>query len=180
MRETRCAGRPDLGYGLTSSLVRFSMPCQPRYISRVELDRPPRMADFVKWVTAAKPGLGWDDDTFLSAYRDNRRSVSESAFEADSVAVAIRDFVATAHPDGWEGTATQLLAEINQRASEGIRKTRSWPLTAQALGNRVERIAPLLRSQGFVVDRRTLHVPADRNRAPYPFLTLVSDATART
>jgi putative DNA primase/helicase len=108
-----------------------------RHISQVKLDRPPRMADFVKWVTAAKPGLGWDDDTFLSAYRDNRRCVSESAFEVDSVAVAIRDFVATAHPDGREGTATQLLAEINQRTAEGIRKTRSWPLTAQALGNRV-------------------------------------------
>jgi hypothetical protein len=42
----------------------------------------------------------------------------------------------------------------NQRTAEGIRKTRFWPLTAQALGNRVGRIAPLLRSQRFVVDRR--------------------------
>jgi putative DNA primase/helicase len=67
--------------------------------------------------------------------------------------VAIRDFVVTAHPDGWEGTATQLLAEINQLTAESIQKTRSWPLT---LGNRVERIAPLLRSRGFVVDRRHL------------------------
>jgi hypothetical protein len=64
--------------------------------------------------------IGWDDDTFLSAYRDNRRCVSESAFEADSVAVAIRNFVATAHPDGWEGTVTQLLVELNQRTAEGI------------------------------------------------------------
>jgi putative DNA primase/helicase len=56
-------------------------------ISQVKLDRPPCMADFVKWVTAAKPGLGWDEDTFLSVYRDNRRCVSESAFEADSVAL---------------------------------------------------------------------------------------------
>ena len=142
----------------------------------MKLDRPPRMADFVKWVTAAKPGLGWNNDAFLSAYRDNRRCVSESAFEADSVAVAIRDFVATAHPGGWEGTATQLLAEINQRTAEGIRKTRSWPLTAQALGNRVERIAPLLRSQGFVVERRhstfrrITIVPTHRS------LTLVSPA----
>ena len=147
-----------------------------RHISEVKLDRPPRMADFVKWVTAAKPGLGWNNDAFLSAYRDNRRCVSESAFEADSVAVAIRDFVATAHPGGWEGTATQLLAEINQRTAEGIRKTRSWPLTAQALGNRVERIAPLLRSQGFVVERRhstfrrIAIVPTHRS------LTLVSPA----
>jgi putative DNA primase/helicase len=67
--------------------------------------------------------------------------------------VAVRDFVTALHPDGWEGTPTQLLAELNQHAVEGIRKARSWPLTAQTLGNRVERIAPLLRSKGFVVDR---------------------------
>ena len=52
--------------------------------------------------------------------------------------------------------------------------------SAQALGNRVERIAPLLRSQGFVVDRRhstfrrIAIVPSLRS------LTLVSDATARS
>ena len=34
--------------------------------------------------------------------------------------MAIRDFVVTAHPDGWEGTATQLLAEINQLTAESI------------------------------------------------------------
>jgi hypothetical protein len=125
-----------------------------RHIANVRLDRPPRMADFVKWITSAVPGLGWDDGAFLAAYRENRRNVSESAFDADSVAVAIRDFVATLAPYGWEGTATQLLAEINQQTAESIRKARSWPLTAQALGNRIERIAPLLRTQGFVVERR--------------------------
>jgi putative DNA primase/helicase len=150
-----------------------------RHISQVKVDLPPRMADFVKWVTAANPGLGWDGDTFLSAYRENRRGVSESAFEADNVAVAIWEFVVTAHPDGWEGTATQLLAEINQRTAEGIRKTRSWPLTAQALGNRVERIAPLLRSQGFVVDRRHSTFRRIAIVPPPRSLTLWSGGTAR-
>jgi len=126
------------------------------------------MADFVKWITAAEPGLGWDDGAFLAAYRDNRRRVAESAFEADSIAVAIRNFVTTVHPDGWEGTPTQLLAELNQRTTEDIRKARSWPITAQALGNRVERIAPLLRSKGFAVDRnrsavRTIIIVPPRN-----------------
>jgi hypothetical protein len=80
--------------------------------------------------------------------------VAETAFEADSVAVAIKNFVTTEKPDGWEGTSTELLAEINNRTAEGIRKTRSWPMTPQALGNRVHRIAPLLRSKGFAVEHR--------------------------
>ena len=60
-----------------------------RNVASVRLDRSPRMADFVKWVTAAESGLGWEPGAFLAAYRENRRDVSEAAFEADVVAVAI-------------------------------------------------------------------------------------------
>jgi putative DNA primase/helicase len=124
-----------------------------RNIAKVELHRAPRMADFVKWITAAESGLGWEPGEFIEAYDRNRRDVSETTFEADSVAVAIRNFVAKDHPLGWEGTPTELLGELNIRVAEGVRKARSWPMTAQALGNRIDRIAPLLRTKGFVVER---------------------------
>jgi putative DNA primase/helicase len=122
-----------------------------RNIGSVRLDRSPRMADFVKWTAAAAPGLGWDNpEEFLSVYADNRRDVTDSTFEADPVAVAIRDFILTAHPqDGWSGGATELLAQLNERVSEGVRRSKLWPMSAQAMGNRVERIAPLLRGKGF-------------------------------
>jgi hypothetical protein len=126
-----------------------------RNVANVKLDRSPRMADFVKWVSAAESGLGWDEGAFYEAYTHNRKDVSDSAFEADSVAMAIRDFVMKEHPiEGWEGTASELLQQLNTRASEGVRKARSWPLTAQGLGNRVDRIAPLLRGKGFFIERR--------------------------
>ncbi|WP_249780897.1 ATP-binding protein [Bradyrhizobium sp. dw_78] len=124
-----------------------------RNVDKVKLERSPRMADFVKWTTAAESGLGWEAGEFIAAYNENRRGVSETVFEADSVAVAIRNFVIEDHPLGWEGTPTELLAEINNRVAEGIRKARTWPMTAQALGNRIDRIAPLLRNKGFVVER---------------------------
>ncbi len=38
--------------------------------------------------------------------------------------------------------------------SEGVRKSKLWPLSAQGLGNRIDRIAPLLRNKGFVVERK--------------------------
>jgi putative DNA primase/helicase len=125
-----------------------------RNIATVRVERSPRMADFVKWITAAEPGLGWEAGQFLNAYRDNHRDVTESSFEADPVAVAIRDYTIAEHPEGWTGTATELLAALNGRVTEGVRKSRIWPLTAQALGNRVDRVAPLLRSKGFAVERR--------------------------
>jgi putative DNA primase/helicase len=60
------------------------------------------------------------------------------------------------HSDGLTATATELLTLLNASdlISEGVRKQRSWPQTPQGLGNRVERIMPLLRAQGFAIERR--------------------------
>jgi putative DNA primase/helicase len=124
-----------------------------RNLPTVKLDHAPRMADFAKLITAAEPGLGWEPGAFVGIYRQNRHDVTESAFEADPAAVAIRDF-SLEHSDGWTGTATELLNLLNGRVSEGVRRSRLWPDTAQRLGNRIDRVAPLLRSKGFVVERR--------------------------
>ena len=125
-----------------------------RDIKQTKLSRAVRMADFEKWVTAAEPALGWAPGAFGAAYRDNRSEAAVTAFDADPVAGAIQDFVLRDHPTGWSGTPTDLLCALNGRAPDTMRKQRVWPQTAQSLGNRVERIAPLLRSKGFAVDRR--------------------------
>ena len=125
-----------------------------RNLDKMKLERMPRMADLAKWITAAEPALGWESGQFLAAYRENRRDVIETSFEADAVAVAIRDYIIADHPDGWTGTATELLAALNTRVSEGVRKSKLWPLSAQGLGNRIDRVAPLLRNKGFAVERR--------------------------
>jgi len=127
-----------------------------RNLPSVKLVSAPRLADFTKFMKAAEPGLGWEPGTFERAYRENRRDVTESSFEADLVAVAIRDFMQMRGPDGFEGTATQLLSALNGVGvvSEGIKNSRSWPTTPQGLGQRFERAAPLLRGKGFVVGRK--------------------------
>ncbi|HZT26455.1 MAG TPA: hypothetical protein VFA57_12185 [Pseudolabrys sp.] len=125
-----------------------------RHLADVRLDKLPRLADFAKWIVAAEPGLGWPPGAFLTAFADNRREVAEASFEADVVAVAIRDFVtAAAFPDGWHGNATKLLADLNGRVSEAVRKSRRWPMTATAMGSAVTRASPVLRSKGFVIER---------------------------
>jgi putative DNA primase/helicase len=124
-----------------------------RNVATVKLDRLPRMADFMKWVTAASSGLGWTDGEFVKAYYRNRAEVAEGAFEADAVAVAIRDFMSN-NPEGWVGTPTELLGLLSARASDSVRKSRAWPATAQGLGNRIVRAAPLLRAKGFIVERK--------------------------
>lgn len=125
-----------------------------RHQATTQLERSPRMADFALWVTAAEQGLGWEPRTFLAAYMGNRGTVAENAFEADPVAVAIDKLAREAGPDGWHGTPTELLTELTLHVSESVRRSRAWPLTAQALGNRLDRIAPLLRGRSIHLERR--------------------------
>ncbi len=126
-----------------------------RHLPNVVLDRPGRMADFEKWLTAAEPGLGWEKGAFRTVYHENRHDVSESSFEADPVAVAIHDFVLKQYPgDGWNGTATELLAALNERISETMRRSKIWPQSREAMGNGFDRVKPLLRAKRFSVDRK--------------------------
>jgi Bifunctional DNA primase/polymerase, N-terminal len=151
-----------------------AVSCALANIASVKLDRAPRMADFAKWIVAAEPGLGWEPGAFLAAYTKNRRDVSEAAFEADAVAVAIDKLIRTERPEGFQGTPTELLNAINNVVSETTRKARFWPQDAARLGNRVSRAARLLRAKGYIIDRRhsgdrtiTILLPrADMQRMP--------------
>jgi putative DNA primase/helicase len=127
-----------------------------RNIAGVRLERSPRMADFVKWTTAAEPGLGWEPGAFLAAYNANRHDVSEATFEADSIAVAIWSLltIGEKYKAGFEGTAAELLEAINSQATEAAKKGKYWPVNAAQLGNRVVRAAPLLRTKGCIIERR--------------------------
>jgi putative DNA primase/helicase len=123
-------------------------------IDTIQVERPGSMADFEKWSMAAAPAFGWKADEFQSAYRRNQAVVVDDTFEADAVAVAIKDFIIPKHPDGWEGTPAALQVELDEVTPERIRKSRSWPKTPAQLGNRVKRAKPLLEHKGFTVDRR--------------------------
>jgi hypothetical protein len=127
-----------------------------RRVDTVRLERAPRLADFAKWVTAAEPGLGWEEGTFLAAYGDNRRNVVDAAFEANPVAVAIHDLIMNEPDcrDGWTGTATELLGMLRSRVAETVQRSRFWPQTAQGIGNALERVAPLLRSKGVGIEKK--------------------------
>lgn len=120
----------------------------------VRLAKTPRMADFARFATACERGLGFDEGSFVLAYAANVADTTESTFEADPVAIALRDLIRSDYPSGWNGTPTELLATLNLRTDEGIKRLRLWPKTAAALGNQLVRIAPILRARGLVIERR--------------------------
>jgi putative DNA primase/helicase len=122
-----------------------------RNLASVKLDALPRMADFARWTQAAESGLGFEPGSILAAYVENRKEIFEASFEADVVAVALAN-LARAN-GGVDGKPSELLDMLNASVSEKLLNSRNWPQSATAFGSRFSRVMPMLRKQGFIVDR---------------------------
>lgn len=138
--------RPKILAGLLDAL---SMAL--RRIGTTELADLPRMADFAKVVESAAPALGWSEGSFLDALKSNAADLSNIALDSDPVATAIVNLLHITNEDFY-GTATELLDKLNGQVTDEIRKQRTWPNTAAKVGNRLRRIAPVLREQGLSVE----------------------------
>jgi hypothetical protein len=97
-----------------------------RHLPTTQLDSYERMTDFALWVAAAEPGLGWDPGTFAAAYRANREGAVELTVENDPVACALRAMVEK-RKEPFEGSASELLPELEGETTEKIRNSRVWP-----------------------------------------------------
>jgi hypothetical protein len=121
--------------------------------AEVALDRLPRMADFALWVTAAEPGVGWPEGTFMAIYDAERAAAHEVALQASPLAGPLWKFVKEQSGQTWSGTATELLDALNAATAEQARKRKGWPTTAHHLSGELSRLAPHFRPLGLVVDR---------------------------
>lgn len=110
----------------------------------------PRMADFALWIAAAEPALPWEPGTFLAAYSDNRRAAVDLMLETDAVAGHLRALAEF----GFEGTTAELLAELDEAATDREKKGRRWPKSPAALGKHLARIGPALEQSGLLLASR--------------------------
>jgi hypothetical protein len=113
-----------------------------RNLPKVKIDMLPRMADFAKWVTACAPALGFSAEEFLDAYRANRAAASLTALESSPLVSYV---VSVAESGKWSGTATELLAKLEEEAPPNVTEHKSWPRTARGLSGILRRLAPNLR-----------------------------------
>jgi len=119
-----------------------------RRLPEIKLTRFPRLADFALWVVAAEPALGWPNGTFLDAYAWNRISANDLALDASLITASLRSLAASG---AFEGTASDLLRELGDRADDITKKQRGWPKNARALTGALRRLAPNLRAAGIEV-----------------------------
>jgi hypothetical protein len=118
---------------------------------QTRLGRTPRLADFVTWVEAAAPALGWQRGQFLTAFETSRQDQDEVALESEAIGPPILALMTGRQV--WSGTATELLAALNTLVPEELRQDRAWPRNPSKLGKQLERLGPNLRRLGIVVER---------------------------
>jgi hypothetical protein len=140
--------RPFIFGALLDALV-----CALKRIKEVDLKWQPRMADFARWVSAAEPGLGWPEGAFLTAYKSNIVSANRLVLEASPITIPIRILCMDS---SWKGTPSQLLRELERRASEQ-RQQKGFPQSPWHLSIQLRRIAPNLRAEGIDIqsDQKT-------------------------
>lgn len=134
-----------------------------RNLPDIKLSSVPRMADFVEWVTAAESALGWEPETFLRLYRQNRSDANTLALEANPLVPVLVNVLQQKADFSWEGTATELLDALNSMVSDKTERLKAWPKNARAVSAIIRRLAPNLRQSGMFI-----HFPG-KNESPRVF-----------
>jgi hypothetical protein len=116
----------------------------------LQLANLPRMADFAIWASAGETAMGFAPGEFMAAYAGNRDAGNELAIESSMVGKVIVEMMGTTST--WTGTASELLAELDDLSPDKIRRLKAWPQTPRTLAGQVKRLAPNLRAAGIDVD----------------------------
>jgi len=135
----------------------------------------PRMADFAVWGEAISQALGTRADEFTKLYEDNIRGKNEEVVRSNPVAAAIMEFMKDCD-DGWTGTATPLLTELEKVAIELKldTKDKSWPKAPHILTHRMREILSSLRDVGVEV---RFDYPAKRQIEICKIASIASEAS---
>ncbi|MFH0969749.1 MAG: toprim domain-containing protein [Patescibacteria group bacterium] len=126
-----------------------------KIVPTIKLSKLPRMADFTRYGCAVAEVLGYGKELFLDAYEENRKIQNKKAVEENPIAAAISIWMEQLVFDSWEGTATELLRELQKTAeNEGIdTKSRKWPKDASALSRRINEVKVNLFLEGIEIEK---------------------------
>jgi hypothetical protein len=125
-----------------------AVSCALKRLPHTQLARPPRMADFAEFVTAAEPALGYEPGRFLTAYEVNREGAKHHALDSSILTPHITQFMQSR--ETWTGTASDLLDELRPAVYDPPRP-HGWPTTAAKLSAELRRLADSLPAMGIVV-----------------------------
>jgi hypothetical protein len=116
-----------------------------RNLPQVRLERPPRLADFARWVSACEEALGMQSGEATAACRANSAETRDLALESSP----LYEPLAALANEGFTGTVAELRARLDSMVSEATRRSVRWPKAPNVLGNALRRMATNLRAAGI-------------------------------
>jgi hypothetical protein len=124
-----------------------ALSCALRELPRIKLNSLPRMADAALWATAGESAFGFEQETFIAAYRQNLHEGAVASVKAHPVGQAITKLLQA--QEEWSGGMEELLEELIPLCFEETRHQKNWPKNASALGRYLRRLAPAMRKAGL-------------------------------
>jgi putative DNA primase/helicase len=119
-----------------------------RNLPNTHLDELPRLADFIKFTTAAERCFG-SDGAVLRAFKANQRTANESLADLSPVVKAIRELL-KAEKGTWSGNTHQLYGALHGRCpNERVFESDEWPKNARALSASLKYLKPVLAGIGI-------------------------------
>lgn len=117
----------------------------------IQLNEAPRMADFSRWGCAIAEAAGYGKESFIETYRDNINRQNEEAIEASPVAKAVITFMS--REDYWQGTAEELLKDLNRRFGlTSLSSSPLWPKAPEWMTRRLNDVETNLNAVGIRID----------------------------
>jgi hypothetical protein len=140
--------QPAILGGFLETVVRALNVPEPR------LKGTYRMADFVSWGYRLAEALGRRGQDFIAAYCENVTLQAEEAVRGDIVAEVLLEYLEACKDNRWEGSATQLLADLRAKAEDLHIGTRQhgWPKASHALTRRLRLLKDPLGRIGYDVE----------------------------
>jgi len=134
--------------GAIFTVISKALKLQPT----IQLSSHPRMADFHRWGCAITEAMGQPTERFIKAYKANIDTQHDEAIEASPVAQAIIGFMEAL--ESWEGTATQLLIDLNATLTTPIHaKNAGLPQHPNWLSRSLTLLQTDLLANGIIVER---------------------------
>lgn len=118
--------------------------------NEIKLEGLPWMTEFLVWADAAEPVLGLEAGAILQAYNLSRVAIQSQALESSPLAMVIWEMLMKL--GFWEGTASQLLIEIQNGIQELGFKNGELPTAPTKLSSTLRKLTPNLASAGISVN----------------------------
>lgn len=146
------AARPRLLGSLLDLLVKTM-----RVVNGIPPTSGFRMADFAQFGRATAVALGKTIEEFDASYEANQRHQYDDVLDDSSFARVVADFAKGYDvEEPWKGSAEKLLHELVDWAKRKgqSHSDRSWPGSPRWASTRLSELAPVLASEGVLVERQ--------------------------